>query len=335
MTWAKIDDRLHAHPKVAGAGLEAMGLWVLGLSHCSAYLTDGFISEQTLKQLAGKRGQSLAKLLVNSGLWDEETGGWRYHDYLVLNPSAEQIKQERARKTEAGRAGGFAKSASRNLAGATPPASAAALLPIPSRPDPIPSGGSTAPTAPAPHSLPEPSGSGPEAPKEGSGKVVPARATRQVLLPGFAAKPSKIENGEATVWRVWRELYGGSHYRRAYTSAPEDGKAVKAYTANARAQLEADLRPAGDLEALARHQLAAYLRDTGSKGFVLRDHAHGLRWLAHGLPTYGTPWSKAATQVQVAAPLEFVPREMRKPQPNPEGASQARQVLALLDVRNQ
>ena len=43
MSWAKIDDRLHSHTKVRKAGLEAMGLWVLCLSHCAAQLTDGFV----------------------------------------------------------------------------------------------------------------------------------------------------------------------------------------------------------------------------------------------------------------------------------------------------
>src|SRR5580698_11089725 len=32
MTWAKVCDTLHSHPKVLDAGLEAMGLWLRALS---------------------------------------------------------------------------------------------------------------------------------------------------------------------------------------------------------------------------------------------------------------------------------------------------------------
>ena len=43
MSWAKVDDRLHAHIKATRAG-EAMALWVLALSWSVAYLTDGLVS---------------------------------------------------------------------------------------------------------------------------------------------------------------------------------------------------------------------------------------------------------------------------------------------------
>ena len=32
MPWAKIDDKLHGHPKAAEAGLEALGLHLLAMS---------------------------------------------------------------------------------------------------------------------------------------------------------------------------------------------------------------------------------------------------------------------------------------------------------------
>ncbi len=147
MTWAKVDDRLHGHPKVVKAGLEAMGLWALGLSHCAAYMTDGHLDETTARRLAGARLGPLAARLVASGLWSvHPSGGWTYHDYLDHNPSAEQVRQERERKAEAGRRGGLSKAFNRAAAGpsgaSTSLAPPSVLLPesavLPSRPDPVP-----------------------------------------------------------------------------------------------------------------------------------------------------------------------------------------------------
>lgn len=44
MVWQRLDDRLHSHPKAAEAGLEAIGLWALSLSHVGDHRTDGHVS---------------------------------------------------------------------------------------------------------------------------------------------------------------------------------------------------------------------------------------------------------------------------------------------------
>ena len=149
MTWVRIDDRMHGHPKIRSAGLDAMGMWVLGLSYCGCYLTDGVVRVVDLIPLVGgePRVIELAERLVSAGLWDVVEGGWMYHDYLDYNPSAEQVKAEQKRKVEAGRMGGIAKAkrskgASTCLAETVAPASllleapANVLLDPPSRPDP-------------------------------------------------------------------------------------------------------------------------------------------------------------------------------------------------------
>lgn len=109
MTWAKIDDRLHGHPKARRAGLEAMGLWVLALSFCGAYNTNGEIGHADIEAMAGKRTVPLANKLVEAGLWTATATGWAFHDYLGYNPSAAQVEAERARKSAGGRKGGHAK----------------------------------------------------------------------------------------------------------------------------------------------------------------------------------------------------------------------------------
>ena len=91
MTWAKLDDRLHSNRKVRKAGLEAMGLWVIGLSYCAFELTDGFIDHEWIQMWSGPKTDELCSRLVASGLWSEVDGGYQYNDYLDYNPSAKDV----------------------------------------------------------------------------------------------------------------------------------------------------------------------------------------------------------------------------------------------------
>jgi hypothetical protein len=111
VTWGKVDDKLHMHPKVLDAGVDAMGLWVLALSHCCGYLTDGYVSEKIAARLVGDhdRAIDLAGKLVTAGLWHvSEEGGWDFHDWAEYQPTATQVAEERERKSNAGRAAGKA-----------------------------------------------------------------------------------------------------------------------------------------------------------------------------------------------------------------------------------
>jgi len=116
MPWAKLDDRLHAHPKAAKAGLEALGLHLLAMSHCAAYETDGHVHVSFPTEKAAGKGPRLAQTLVDSGLWETNGSGWVIHHWLDYNPSKAQAAAEAAAKREAGKAGG--KASSKRRAGA-------------------------------------------------------------------------------------------------------------------------------------------------------------------------------------------------------------------------
>lgn len=75
-----------------------MGLFLLTLSWCADYLTDGFVPEIQVKRLLFVCDDPLAiaDRLVAAGLWERADGGYQIHDYLEYNPSAEQVKAERA-----------------------------------------------------------------------------------------------------------------------------------------------------------------------------------------------------------------------------------------------
>lgn len=100
LTWARVDDKLHSHPKVERAGVEAMGLWLLAASYCVDQLTDGFVSDERAVRLVGDRKQAerLAAALVTAGLWVASDGGYTFHDWHLYQPTAQSVRAERDRK---------------------------------------------------------------------------------------------------------------------------------------------------------------------------------------------------------------------------------------------
>lgn len=113
MVWARIDDKLHGHAKTEMAGTEAMGLWVIALSYCSDYLTDGHITRQRVERLAGSRGEELAARLVMAGFWEPTATGWVFRDFAEYNPTRDEVEAERERRRAVSRAGGKASGKAR------------------------------------------------------------------------------------------------------------------------------------------------------------------------------------------------------------------------------
>ena len=152
MTWIKLDQGFPEHPKVIDAGPLAAWLHVRALGYCNRNLTDGAISHAIARELApGKRGQALVRRLVAAGLWEMTRTGYAIHDFLEYQPSRADVLDLRAKKAEAGRAGGLAKARQRakQTAGTAPgeplPEGAAEPKPVPS---PVPVPGAIAPVPP-------------------------------------------------------------------------------------------------------------------------------------------------------------------------------------------
>jgi general stress protein YciG len=145
MTWFKVDDRLHSHPKAAASTLAAIGLWAIAGSWSSDHLTDGFMPDHVIPVLS--RGQiELADELCAAGLWRRVRGGYRFHQWNAngdgtrRNPTKKEVEEERRKKAEAGRKGGLAsaKTRSKTQARASPLAKAPAsgFVQPPTRPPP-------------------------------------------------------------------------------------------------------------------------------------------------------------------------------------------------------
>lgn len=115
MTWTKIDDQLHAHPKVQMAWQAcraSLGLHLLALSHAGAYLTDGHVSETFVNAQLPKAAErrKAIEALVSAGLWDQwPEGGWVIHDYLEFNESRADVTSRRRADSNRKRRGTGAK----------------------------------------------------------------------------------------------------------------------------------------------------------------------------------------------------------------------------------
>lgn len=94
MTWFKVDDSFHSHPKTMATELAALGLWVVAGSWSGANLTDGFIPDHVILRLsAGQAG--LADALVSTGLWKRTKGGYRFHEWAEFQPSKSSVLEQR------------------------------------------------------------------------------------------------------------------------------------------------------------------------------------------------------------------------------------------------
>lgn len=106
MTWFKVDDGFHCHPKVLAVSLTARGLWVTAGSYVSDHRGDGFIPTALVKL---HRGTNAAKELVKAGLWSETDGGYLVHDWLDYQPSREEEEKRSADRRSKARAAATAR----------------------------------------------------------------------------------------------------------------------------------------------------------------------------------------------------------------------------------
>ena len=76
MAWFNADDKMHSHPKMRAAGLEAIGLWTLAGTYCTDYLTDGAVPDWFVE--SWPKGKLLAGKLVKADLWESTADGWQF-----------------------------------------------------------------------------------------------------------------------------------------------------------------------------------------------------------------------------------------------------------------
>lgn len=130
MSWARIDDRFHSHPKVVAAGNAAVGVYARALAYCAGYATDGFVAKAVAESFGSRKE---LEQLCAVGLWAKvEAGevqtvreridglgqalgdvvvvmpaeGYFVADFLHFNPTKAETDELRERRRESGRLGG-------------------------------------------------------------------------------------------------------------------------------------------------------------------------------------------------------------------------------------
>lgn len=100
MTWARLDDTFHHHPKPMKATLSALGLFALGLSYAADNKTRGRLPEKwVLGRIVGD-DQTAPQQLVEVGLWSREEGEYVIHDYHDYNLTPEELDELRSGSRE-------------------------------------------------------------------------------------------------------------------------------------------------------------------------------------------------------------------------------------------
>ena len=105
MTWAKLDDGFHSHPKIRaalGRDPAAIALHSLAIAFAADYETDGHVPawfpESVFPQ--ERQRQSALDVLIDLGLWTVNGDGHLIHDYLDYNPSKKSLDKRRAADAE-------------------------------------------------------------------------------------------------------------------------------------------------------------------------------------------------------------------------------------------
>lgn len=97
MTWARLDDGFHSHPRVKRLSYTAVGVFAIGLSYAAHYETDGLLDSEFVKELRQRRGGKAAlQELVDAGMFEEQNDGQLgVRNYLSFNPSRAELEQQR------------------------------------------------------------------------------------------------------------------------------------------------------------------------------------------------------------------------------------------------
>lgn len=113
--WFKVDDHFTFNAKVVAAGNEAIGVWVRAGAWCAAQLTDGFLPDAMAIAIASDMANGVhaplasVERLLEVGLWRRVEGGYEFHDWAEYQPSADEAKEKRKARSEAGRRGAEAR----------------------------------------------------------------------------------------------------------------------------------------------------------------------------------------------------------------------------------
>lgn len=88
MGWIYLDDAFPEHPKVVAAGDAAAWMFVCGLGYTARHGNTGMVPKEMAGRLTGaKNAGTLARKLVDVGLWHDQGDRYEINDYAFWNSS--------------------------------------------------------------------------------------------------------------------------------------------------------------------------------------------------------------------------------------------------------
>lgn len=102
--WGKVYGDLWCHPKFITMPAGPGWLWTKALSYSKGMRTYGVIGAQLLPVFSATPED--AQGLVDAGVWEETSGGWRFHDWDQYQTTRERDEEVSRKRSEAGRKGG-------------------------------------------------------------------------------------------------------------------------------------------------------------------------------------------------------------------------------------
>ncbi len=101
MTYVRLDDHFPQHRKILGLDDSAFALYVRSICYCATQLSNGNVIMAALPLLTRHRKPlTLVAQLVEASLWEVTLEGWRVHDYLEWQESADSVLGKRAAARE-------------------------------------------------------------------------------------------------------------------------------------------------------------------------------------------------------------------------------------------
>ena len=105
MTWAKLDDSFHSHPKVRTAWYQcsaSIGLHAMAITFAADHETDGVVPGWFVAGAFRKPAELKAAVsaLIESGMWEQRDEDFLIHDFLDYHPSKRALEKKRKEEAE-------------------------------------------------------------------------------------------------------------------------------------------------------------------------------------------------------------------------------------------
>lgn len=99
LPWVRLDTQFPSNPKVLELTQDgkwrSLFVWLASLAYAGIHESDGYIPNGALPFIHAVKQN--ATDLVKVGLWEQDTGGWRIHDWEHFQQSSEETRERRGK----------------------------------------------------------------------------------------------------------------------------------------------------------------------------------------------------------------------------------------------